>query len=192
MTKLFELCFRADRIQSKIAKRRASLETKQKDGQSTKGCRTKSLHRALLSIYERIRNLVTDLHWKVASWLCHSYDVIILPRFDTKTMVSRGSSHGKRRMNSKTARSMCTWSHYLFRQRLAHKVSEFPGTTLVICTEEYTSKTCGRCGEIHRNLGGSKTFHCPSCGLVADRDAHAARNIFIKTLACGVGGTPRV
>src|SRR5438874_13211852 len=84
--------------------------------------------------------------------------VILLPEFKTKNMVKRGF----RKIHSKTARQMMTWSHYRFRQYLLHKSREYPWCKVVICTEEYTSKTCGCCGVINRNLGSSKTFKCPS------------------------------
>ena len=61
---------------------------------------------------------------------------------------------GQRRIDSKTARAMCTWSHYRFQQHLIHKAREYPWCRVVICTEEYTSKTCGFCGYIHKKLGG--------------------------------------
>jgi transposase len=52
---------------------------------------------------------------------------------------------------------------------------------LIICTEEYTSKTCGSCGRLNHNLGSNKVFKCPyeDCKYLADRDINAARNIFI-------------
>ncbi|MFM6727730.1 MAG: zinc ribbon domain-containing protein [Dolichospermum sp.] len=31
-------------------------------------------------------------------------------------------------------------------------------------TEEYTLKSCTKCGHIHRKLGSSKNFVCPNCG----------------------------
>ncbi len=49
-------------------------------------------------------------------------------------------------------------------------------------TEEFTSKTCGSCGEIHYNLGSSKTFTCPKseCKFTIPRDWNGARNILLK------------
>jgi hypothetical protein len=47
---------------------------------------------------------------------------------------------------------------------------------------EYTSKTCCNCGTLHQKLGGSKSFRCAGCGFHADRDIHAAFNIFLKFL----------
>jgi transposase len=89
---------------------------------------------------------------------------------------------GKRQLHKKTVRSMLHWSHFRFRQYLTFKVKEYPHVNLKIVTEEYTSKTCGCCGDIHQTLGGNKVFHCKSCGWTIDRDINGARNILLKYL----------
>ena len=132
----------------------------------------------MLRIYKKIRCLVNDCHYKLAKWLCENYRIILLPEFRTQGMVRRG----QRRIGSKTARAMCTWSHYRFQRHLIHKAREHPWCQVVICTEEYTSKTCGFCGYIHKKLGGSKEFCCPQCKINLDRDINGARNIFLKYL----------
>jgi putative transposase len=53
------------------------------------------------------------------------------------------------------------------------------GVQVVEVTEEYTSKTCTKCGRINQKLGGSKVFRC-GCGMVLDRDFNGARNILLK------------
>jgi len=125
----------------------------------------------------RIRNLVDDVHKKTASFLARSFDVVLLPTFNASSMVKRA----RRRINSKTARAMLTWAHYRFRQTLLARVRS-TGTHVELVTEEYTSKTCGKCGQLHDKLGSSKVFRCPSlgCAHVVDRDANAARNILLK------------
>jgi len=77
-------------------------------------------------------------------------------------------------------RNLLQLKHYLFQQRLKAKC-ELRGCSLDICTEEYTSKTCGRCG-ILNNVGSRDVFSCSSCCLVVDRDVNGARNIAIKRL----------
>ena len=77
---------------------------------------------------------------------------------------------------------MLTWSHYRFRQRFLHKIREYPSCQLIIVDEHYTSKTCGNCGKIYWKLGSNKTFNCPSCKVVMDRDIQAARNILLRFL----------
>ena len=43
--------------------------------------------------------------------------------------------------------------------------------------EEWTTKTCSSCGHVNHHVGAHSVFCCPCCGLVADRDAQAAKNI---------------
>jgi len=50
--------------------------------------------------------------------LVERYRVILLPKFDTQQMVSTTTTKCYRKINSRTARSMLTWSHYRFRQLL--------------------------------------------------------------------------
>lgn len=124
----------------------------------------------------RIKDLVTELHWKCASWLCSRYTDIILPKFPTQQMVCK---EGGRCIRSKTARGLMTFSHFTFRQRLIHTAS-MTGSKVYIRDEDYTSKTCTNCGTIHDGLGSSGVFKCPRCHVKACRDGAAARNIFLK------------
>ena len=147
------------------------------------------MRRAALRMQLRIRRLVDDVHCRLARWLCEHYRVVLLPEFRVSEMVikwdpSRRAGRQRRCIRSRTARNMLTWGHFRFRQRLLAKAREFPACAVVLCDEAYTSKTCGRCGELHAKLGASKVFRCPAagCGFVADRDASAARNILLRYL----------
>jgi len=80
---------------------------------------------------------------------------------------------GKRKIGSKTARAILTWSHYTFKQRLLNKAMEFPWVKVFIVAEEFTSKTCGACGKLNDKLGSKKDFNCSFC----------ARNILLKFLS---------
>ena len=125
----------------------------------------------------KIQNLVGDLHHKVSRFLVAHYKVIFLPTFETKQMVFKQS----RKIRSKTARNLLTWSHYKFASHLTQMANRH-NTLVVRCNESYTSKTCPNCGHIHDRLGGNKKFKCPECSLTADRDANGARNIMIRAL----------
>ena len=127
----------------------------------------------------KIRDLVSESHRKLAKYFCESYNVILLPKFETSQMVRRGA----RRFNSRVARQMLTWSHYRFRQCLDSKAEEYPWVNVMPVTEEYTSKTCGCCGKIFWKLGGSKVFRCFYWGFSAPRDFNGARNILLKWLS---------
>lgn len=41
---------------------------------------------AILRIYQRIRNLVDDRHYKAIAWLCEGHRHIVLPEFDATSM----------------------------------------------------------------------------------------------------------
>ena len=44
----------------------------------------------------------------------------------------------------------------------------------------YTSKTCSRCGELHKALRSERVFECPFCGLIIDRQLNASINIYLR------------
>ena len=87
----------------------------------------------------------------------------------------------RRKIRSKTARAMLTWAHYRFKLFLKQSAAR-RGCTVVDVTEEYTSKTCTRCGHVHTKLGGSKKFTCPECGHTLPRDFNGAFGILLKAL----------
>ena len=76
---------------------------------------------------------------------------------------------------------MSMFSFFSFKQKLQYKC-ELYNKKLIIVDESYTSCTCGQCGEINRGIKGNETFNCPRCHIKIDRDASAARNIFIKNV----------
>lgn len=165
MCHLFRICRVADKLQ-------ASWKDK-------KGSKRRATKLAWHRVLDRIKNMVKELHCKLASWLCETYKVVLVPRFESSRMVTRG----QRKINSKTARGMLTWSHFAFRSLLKAKAELYPWVTVIECDEPYTSKTCGCCGTINQKLGGSKTFHCATCNYTADRDINAARNILLRFLS---------
>lgn len=136
------------------------------------------LRRKFLGLNVKIHNLVDTLHKNLAKWLCENYCFVLIPEFKQQGMVKKFD----RKIKSKTVRNMLTWSHYRFRQRLIQKSREYPCCEIKVVTEEYTSKTCGKCGWIHEKLGGNKVFNCQKCGIKIDRDYNGARNIMLKNL----------
>ena len=164
-TRIHRLCVRLDKLQSKWSQPEVRHRQRYR------------MKRAAMRMRKQIRSSVDEVHCKLAKWLCENFRVVLIPSFDTQQMVS---GRLRRKISSKTARSMCTWSHYRFRQRLMNKAREYPWVRIVTVTEEFTSKTCGMCGVLNEKLGGSKTFLCEQCGYQADRDHNGARNVLIK------------
>src|SRR4051812_41888739 len=126
------------------------------------------MRKAGMRIRKKIRSLIDDCHRKLIKWLVTNYRIILIPEFETPKMVNKKC----RNIGSKTARSMCTWSHYRFRTRLEQKTREYPWCQVIYVKEDYTSKTCGDCGAIHWKLGKNKVFKCPECRIVMDRDVN--------------------
>ncbi|NIJ40237.1 putative transposase [Parvibaculum indicum] len=123
----------------------------------------------------RIRNLVDDLHRRVAYDLVQRFDIILLPRFETKQM----SLRLERKIRTKTVRSMLGFSHYRFRQHLAWMCRKY-GKRLIIGNEAYTSKTRSWDGSVVQNLGGAKTI--TDGKIYVDRDINGARGFMLRAL----------
>jgi putative transposase len=170
ITKIYRLCRFADKL--------ISLKTKL-TGRKNKHQRQK-LQAKIDSLFIRVRNLIDECHKKVAKWLTTEYRVIFLPTFETSQMVAK-TGKKKRKINSKTVRQMLRWSHYRFKETLKFQAFK-RGCTVLDVTEEYTSKTCTKCGHVHVKLGSSKKFKCPECGHQLPRDWNGALGIFLKAL----------
>jgi putative transposase len=113
----------------------------------------------------KIKNIVKDLHHKTATYLCKTFDKILLPKFGVKNMVIRKTKNIK----NMTVRKMLSLSHCKFREIIKERSNKY-NRKLYICNEAYTSKTRGRCGNIKGNLGGNETYNCSKCHLIIDRD----------------------
>ncbi len=164
-----------------LYKKKDRIEKLQKLMKTTVNKTKKSrIAQEIRNIYRKITNCVSDMHHKTTKILASTYSEILLPKFGSQNMVSKKDGRC-RKINRRTAYNLLTLSHFMFQQLLKHKMNIRKGK-LILCTEEYTSKTCGKCGRLNHNLGGSKIFKCPfkDCDLIADRDINAARNIFIK------------
>jgi len=120
----------------------------------------------------KVCNIVKDFQWKISSFLCKTYKTILLPVFESKSMLKN--------LNSKINRYLNILSHYQFQEKMKYQSKKY-GNNLIIVDESYTSKTCGNCG-ILTNIGSSKTHICSICKTVSERDYNAGRNIMLKYL----------
>lgn len=142
-------------------------------------CKPKQKRRAMTAAIKRARakiiHLTQELHHKAAKFLTDSFDVILLPTFETAAMASTAG----RNIGKKTVRSMLTLSHFKFKQFLRWK-AHCTGKNVVDCNEAYTSKTHPQTGQI-RNIGGAKWIKLLD-GSIANRDLVGARNIMLRAL----------
>lgn len=135
----------------------------------------KKYKRALLKNNKKIMNNIKELHYKTALYLCLNFDEIYLGKLSTKSITSNKKS------------KLCNFeklytyaiSHFQFSSILKNKCEEY-NVKLKIVNEAFTTKTCGKCGDIDNNIGAKRIFKCTKCNSIIDRDLNGARNILIK------------
>ena len=157
------LCQHADNLYSRAAQVQRPLR--------------RTLRNCAQKIQVKIRNLVDELHKKVAHFLVTHFDIILLPTFETQQMTRRGA----RKLRKKSVRQMLTLSHYQFKVFLKQKAQEY-GVQVVDANEAYTSKTVSWTGDIVEKLGGAKVI-TDADGNRCDRDLNGARGIFIAEVS---------
>ena len=180
-------CAKLDQMCSKLQKRRNKYSSPEERARRTRNQRRRTYQareRKLTKEFRRTHEWMKQSHYAAANFLLSCYDIVIAPKLETAKMVPRNG----RVFGSKTARAMLTWSHGYFTDRLHSVAVRYPGrTVLTHLGEPGTSKTCTHCGHWHADLGASKVFNCPQCGLCIDRDLAGARNNFLASYGMVLG-----
>ena len=137
----------------------------------------------LKRIRNKLTNMITDLHWKTASFLCKNFRTILIGNMSTTGIVKKEKSV----LRAFDKKFCIQLSHYKFRERLLSKAKEHYVKCLVV-DESYTTQTCGKCGTRNLKVGGNKKFNCIDeiCSFKYDRDYNAGRNIYLKALSNGL------
>lgn len=135
------------------------------------------LLRPIRRLRERLKNLVKDCHHRSVSFILDNFQTVIISPFESSNMVTRRG----RKISRKTVRQLLSWSHIPFGDRLIAKAAIL-GRNIIVNGEEYTTKTCCKCGSINENVGGKKTFACPTCNFNIGRDVNGAINALTKYL----------
>lgn len=129
-----------------------------------------------LMINKKIKNLVTDMHWKVIKYLTDNYQNIFIGDISAKGIVKKNGA-----LSNMQKRVVHCLSFYKFKERFIYKCNVNKNNYKLV-NEWMTSKMCSKCGTIKYDLGGSKKYNCEYCGLKIDRDVNASRNIHIKCI----------
>ena len=125
----------------------------------------------LQQTYRKIKDLRSDFQWGLAHQLCKQYDYIFIEDLNIE---------GMRRLWGKKVSDL---SHSSFIDKLTYVASKYGVTVHKIDKWYPSSKTC-ECGCINKGLSlRDRTWVCPSCGAVNDRDILAARNILRKGIS---------
>jgi putative transposase len=141
--------------------------------------RMRYLDKKINKLKSKKDDLISDLHNRLSFELITKYDVIFLPTFETKKMVSK---KGERKIRRITARNMLDLNHYKFKLKIKWYADKY-GKHVVDVNESYTSKTKSWNGEIDNKLGSKKIIKGDNFSV--DRDINGARGIFLKNLTRG-------
>ncbi|QGN50755.1 IS200/IS605 family element transposase accessory protein TnpB [Micromonospora sp. WMMC415] len=129
-------------------------------------------------VHARVANLRRDGLHKLTTRLAATYGTIVVEDLNVAGMLR----------NRRLSRRIADAGFAEIRRQLVYK-TQWYGGRLVVADRWYpSSKTCSGCGAVRTKLALSeRTFTCTTCGLVADRDVNAARNL--AALAAAVAGS---
>ena len=140
---------------------------------SKKQLGSKSREKARIQLAKESRyvaNCREDFAHKAALYYAENYDVIVIEDIDMQKM-SRSNLKGY----GKSANDL---GFGMFKKFLEYKLND-RGKQLVVADKWFaSSKICNHCGHKNTNLRlNDRTWVCPECGCVIDRDKNAAYNL---------------
>ena len=170
LSKLQDKLARAQKI---LAKRRAVAELANRKLSDSRNYQKQKFKVA--KVYEKITNSRTDFLHKLSFNLIKNHDVIAIEDLNVKGMVE----------NHKLAKAISDSSWSTFTTMLAYK-AEWYGKTLVKIDRWYpSSKTCSGCNHLLTKAElplSLRSWDCPSCLQINDRDINASINILNEGL----------
>jgi putative transposase len=144
-----------------IRKLHRSLSRKKKGSNNYK--------RALISLtkaYKKTANCRKDYHFKLAKKLAEGYALICIEDLDIKAM------------QKAWGRKISDLGHSQFVNILKYQCAKTGSKVIEIPRFYPSSKTCSNCGYILNELPlNVRSWICPTCGEVHNRDINAAKNI---------------
>jgi putative transposase len=149
--------------------------------------RKEKLRLKIAKIYEKITNSRLDFQHKLSNKLTNEYQTICLESLKIKNMMK----------NHKLAKAIGEASWYSFVNMLQYK-GKWKGCDVIQIDQFYpSSKTCSVCNWKKEDLKLSdRSWICPNCGTVHDRDINAAKNILtyglsLKSISSGTEDNKR-
>ncbi|WP_028231460.1 RNA-guided endonuclease InsQ/TnpB family protein [Paraburkholderia mimosarum] len=160
--------------EKKLAKLQRRLAKKQKGSANRNKAKLK-----VARMHAKIVDARRDFLHKLSTRLINENQVIVIESLAVKNM----------QKNSRLAKSIsdASWSEFL--RQLKYK-AQWYGRTLVRIDRWYpSSKLCSDCGHTAAKMPLSvRSWTCPECGSIHDRDINAARNVLAAGLAVSAHG----
>lgn len=136
--------------------------------------RRKYLKRALRKNVRKIKNKEKDILHKYSRTIVN--DAI---KNGVKTIAIGDCSniHNKTNLGKENNQKIQQNPEQKLKDYVVYKFQSTEGITKVI-PERRTSKTCPKCGHIHKNSPVGRIFTCKNCGYIYDRDGVGSINIY--------------
>ena len=147
--------------EEKLIKAQRSLSNKKKGSNNRNKQRIE-----VARVHRKIRNQREDFNHKLSTHLVNNYDTIVFEKLQIRNMLK----------NHHLAKSIIDASWYQLIQFTSYK-AECAGRIIEQVNPRNTSKTCSVCGHIQSMPLSQRTYNCPECGNVMDRDHNASVNI---------------
>jgi putative transposase len=122
----------------------------------------------LARFYRRVSNQRHNFLHQTSTYLAKNHSLIVTEDLHVKGLMQ----------NKKLSKYWADLSHGLFQRLLEYKAPFYGSQVIKIDRWFPSSKLCSNCLYYYQNLTlADRTFNCPLCGLILDRDHNAALNI---------------
>ena len=176
--KVFDLPGTYDKAQRAVDRCQRNLSTKVEGSKRYAKAKLK-----LQCAYAHEAAIRKDFLNKFTTWLVSSFDTIKVDDFSFKGFVTMQTvkvdgvrKHKKRK--AKAVRKAYSVAPYMLKCMLENKAAERGNVVIYVPTGTPTTKTCSHCGKEHQVALSERTYECPYCGFIADRDVNAAINVY--------------
>jgi len=147
--------------EKQLAKAQRKLSKVEKDSPERKKRR-----KVVVRIHERITWKRNNFTHQLSKKLINEFGIIVVEDLNINRMLH----------NHCLAKSISDASWSDFFQLLMYK-AECAGRQFVAVNPAYTSQDCSNCGHRQKMPLSERTFTCPCCGIILDRDYNASLNI---------------
>ena len=156
--------------EDKLVKAQKELSRKKKGSSNRNKQRTE-----VAKIHRKIRNQRKDFAHKLSRTLVNTYDTIVFEKLQITNMVK----------NHHLAKSIqdSGWGQLV---EFTKAKAEWAGKVVQQVDPKRTSMECCKCGSIQNMPLSQRTYNCPECGNVMDRDENAAINIKHRGIGQGL------
>lgn len=159
------------RLQRRASRQYKRLKNNKKEGENRykKSANLIKLEKKILKLYKRMSNIRDNYIHQITTALVKTKpEYIVIEDLNVSGMMK----------NRHLSKAVMNQKFYEFRRILTYKCSLY-GIPLFIADRFYpSSKTCSECGHIKKDLKlKDRTYICPECGIVLDRDLNAAINL---------------